>query len=218
MRTDDTLPTDDERLGLWCAALELERHAYWTSGDRARDWLDDIRAAVETERLTPRQARKERRRVLGLMAKAAGQGMTLATIQQRARVCATFPDDVRPTQSPGQHGDRAMRYLDLPPTFYRATMNAAERTQRDALELLEEAIDRGLTVGDLNALGKDVPIELVASGDCPKCGATVRVKIVGTPAARAEVHQLTLPCPTCVALAWLRGTDGREADHIGALA
>ena len=134
---------------------------------------------------------------------AAAAHCTTARVRQLGQVSGTFGDE--------------QRYPDKAWALFRAVRNAANRNKLDARELLDDAIAKGWGVSELNALGRAVPVEVAASGECDDCGATVRVKIVGQAAARAEVHALSIGCPVCVALAWARGTDGREANLVGSL-
>lgn len=199
----DTLPSFDELVGMFAGAMESERHSAWHAGDIVNRALAEVaRGMGDDETKAGRRAiRRAQRKLLGAMAEAAH--CTTARVKQLGEVAATFGTE--------------QRYQDVSWSFFRAVRNAAMRNQLDPRALLDDAIAKAMTVSDLNALGKEVPIELAASGDCAVCGSQVRVKIQGTPAARAEVHQLTIPCPACVALAWLKGTDGREANHVGAL-
>ncbi len=178
-------------------SLETERTEFW----RAGDLVAFARQAAEDDRKVAQRRAQARRRLYGIFAQAAMS--TAAHVRQLDTVASTFGHETRfPTR---------------PFSWFRAVRNAAERTQQDARLLADEAHERDLTVADLNAMGKDTPDRLVATGDCPRHGATVRVVIEGQAAARAELHGLVLCCPVCVAEAHKAETDGRDAERIGAL-
>lgn len=199
----DTLPSFDELVGMFAGAMESERHSAWHAGDIVNRALAEVaRGTGDEDTNAGRKAiRRAQRKLLGAMAEAAH--CTTARVRQLGQVSGTFGDE--------------QRYPDKAWALFRAVRNAAIRNKLDARALLDDALAKAWGVSELNALGREVPIELAASGECDECGASVRVKIVGQAAARAEVNALSVGCPVCVALAWARGTDGREASLVGSL-
>lgn len=190
----------DDLIGRFTGALDTERDAVWRAGDVVTRALDDLLAALRSERLTKRDYRRTRKTILAGMAEAGH--CTVARVCQLGAVSGAFGTE--------------QRYPECSWTFYRAVLAAAKRTGRDPRELLDEARDRGWHVADLNQLGKEIAAASALREACADCGSTVTVRVEGSTAA--ALRELpALPCPTCVARKWRDGADAREARRLGVL-
>lgn len=189
----------DEELAEFETICDEEEGCGWRGGDRVNRTLAAHRRASQSKR----EWKIRRRKIIGAFAQRGQK--TVSCVAQRAAVSATFGWEQRPD------------HLQTKPPwhFYRSVMNAATRTKVDPRQLLDDALAKGLTVADLNAMGKDVPQVVALAADCSECGATVRVKITGTTAYAFKTWALR--CPVCVAKSHRDEQDGCEAQQIGTL-
>ncbi len=181
------------------ALVEQGEATIW---DRGALLFDRVRASARSA-ANPRERRKLRASILR---ECAGEvDCTTSTVRQQFEVFATFGVE-----------KFASRAMDKPFFWHLCLMRAAHRNKIPVGDLLTEAIDKGWSAADLNALGKvaKVQAELVAS--CPDCGLGARFVLAGD-RVDATALAATLRCPLCAARALKDGGDPAEAARLGRL-
>lgn len=148
--------TLDEELSAFAGCLDAERGAVFKAGDRVLRVLAAQKRAVAT----PRAFRKMRWATLGMFA-AAGH-CTRTRVAQVAAVSACFDAD--------------HRYPDVAWPLFHACVRAAEHTNRDAVEILDEALAQGWHVPQVNALWRTAKARGQCGGTCRDCGAKCSAK------------------------------------------
>jgi hypothetical protein len=187
----------EELLGRASGCLDADHSAMWLFGDLVNAAIDNARPRCPN----PRAFRAARSSIYRSFA-GLRKSTTTAFVRQYAERSGTFGTE--------------QRLPDVSFSLYRATMNAAKRLNRDARELLDEVLQRDLSVGDVNALGKEEPEEAVLKDECGDCGAEIAIRM-RKQGIRVGMVGLVVPCGVCVATAIRDGRDPREAKALGAL-
>lgn len=196
---DDGIAVSDEIVGAFCGAIELERDGLWRAGDVINRGLEELRQAQEAGKLTKKQYRKHKRKLLRACASAAH--CSQSRVAQLSAVSGAFGME--------------QRYPDKAWIFFRGVLLAARRVQRDPRELLDEAVQQEWHLRDLAKLGQETPAMVELAERCEPCGARTRVVVEGEPAAAALGAGVR--CPVCVERAFVAGQDIGEVPLLGTL-
>ncbi len=182
--------------------LALHEQGESTLWDKGALLFDRVRASARSA-ANPRERRKLRASILREAAAEVGQ--TVSAVRQQFEVTATF----------GTSAD-ASRAEDKPWFWHLCLMRAAHRNKLPVGDLLTEAIDKGWSAADLNALGKVAKVQAELSADCPDCGLGATFKLAGD-RADADALAVTLRCPLCAGRALKAGGNPAEAARMGRL-
>lgn len=119
--------------------------------------------------------------IIGKIAETAG--CSKARIEQLIAVAVTFPAE--------------LRYPDVDWSIYRQVRQTAKRIGREAVVVLQEAVDNEMSCADIAAIGRDKLTKSKLRKRCEWCNATVTIEADGGMAG------VKINCPVCQA-------EGRE--------
>jgi len=186
----------EELLSRAAGCLESEHDALWLFGDLTNEAIEQAKRNAPDPR-TFRRARAALYRRFASLQKSR----TTNFVRQHAERSGTFGVE--------------QRFPDVGFSLYRAVLNAAQRIKQDARHLLDDALAKAWTVGDLNAMGVEPKAITELRAECGDCQARVHIVLKQTQ-GRSFVG-LPLRCPVCAAVAAHDGGDVLESATLGAL-
>lgn len=101
-------------------------------------------------------------------------------------------------------------------SLYRAIVQAAKRTNRNASEIFEETQEKDWHIAEVNALGRSSRARVLSlSADCPDCGRHISLRVKAKDAG--TLAGVPIACPLCIVQLRQDNLDAREAPVLGNL-